>query len=168
MNRKDLRALTLVGPLRDNHTEIDFLAVLHLNNPLCVYNTMLRKLPNDLRLWWFRRLHHDAAKCPGPSPWGNCEARSWRRSLQIRRPKRSKTTFERRVTSPTFRHWRHQRLQRKKVSRPQLKLCRGSRFKEVWGEIHQALLSQFSLLTGRSMEKWQSKITVLKQFSNVQ
>ena len=35
MNRKDLRALTLVGPTRNN-PELDLLAVLHLINRLCM------------------------------------------------------------------------------------------------------------------------------------
>ena len=35
VNRKDLRALTLVGPPRDN-PEQDPLAVLHLHNRLCM------------------------------------------------------------------------------------------------------------------------------------
>ena len=35
VNRKDLLALTLVGPPRDN-PELDPLAVLHLNNPLYI------------------------------------------------------------------------------------------------------------------------------------
>ena len=48
MNRKDLQNLTLVvPPCRDNQ-EVDPLAVLHLDNQLCVYslNNLNQVIPN--------------------------------------------------------------------------------------------------------------------------
>ena len=42
VNRKDLRALTLVGPTRNNRI-LDPLAVLHLDNRLYIMNSNLKK-----------------------------------------------------------------------------------------------------------------------------
>ena len=41
VSRKDLQALTLVGPPRDN-LEPDPLAVLNLDNQVCIYDLMKR------------------------------------------------------------------------------------------------------------------------------
>ena len=58
MNRKDLQALTLVGPTRDN-PELDPLAILHLYNQLYILiyaNLSFFEIPPTLTssfaLWW--------------------------------------------------------------------------------------------------------------------